>query len=176
MTKQTKIAAAVLGLLLVTTVVLLMLNSPSAQEKQELSKSGSFKITLDGTTKTVTMKDIEAVGISDISANYKPSGKQPVTRVYQGVSFAALLKYLELDTVALAEKNTSVVFTAIDGYTTAIKMEEALDEGKCAIVVSLENKPIGSKEDGGTGPYMMVLPQDQFSQRWCKFLGEVTFQ
>jgi hypothetical protein len=44
------------------------------------------------------------------------------------------------------------------------------------IVYAIDNKPLGKKEDGGAGPFELVIKNDPFSQRWCKFVSEVEIQ
>lgn len=170
MTKQMKISLVILGTLLALAAVFAVLNLQNLAGKKAAQQAQTFTILLGEQRAMVRMEDIEAVGVRDISANYKPSGKAPVTRVYQGVPFCEVAAYMQLDLSACK----TVVFTAADGYSTAITAEEALDPALCAIVTACEGEPLGGKEDGGTGPFMMVLPQDQFSQRWCKFLLEVS--
>lgn len=176
MNKQTKLAIAVLVVLFAMTLVFLKLNQPSSEEKQNLLNAGKFTITAGDIKKEVTIKDIEEAGVSEIAANYKPSGKQPTTRMYGGIPFSDLLDYLQVDTSSFDIEKATVVFTAIDGYTSAISLKEALDKELCAITISLDGKPLGDKTNGGSGPFMMVLPKEQFSQQWCKFLAEVTIQ
>lgn len=172
MSKQTKIVVLILGALILLTGALLIWNRPSAKERQELAEGEKFIIKIGDQSKEVTMADIEEIKTADVEANYKPSGKAPVTRVYQGVPFSRLAEHMGIS----QEGCSSVVFTAIDGYSTAISAEEAFDPEICVIAVSLEGEGLGSKEDGGSGPFMMILPKDQFSQRWCKFLAEVNIR
>ena len=171
MSRQMKIAGIILVVLLGSAAVFAVLNYQSLQEKKDLQNSASFKILTQEEEYTVSVADIENIGIQDIKANYKPSGKAPVERTYQGVPFADILGSLDIDTSSYQ----TVTFTAADGYATAISIDEAVDPEICAIVTKLDNQPLGKKEEGGSGPLMMILPKDQFSQRWCKFLMEVQF-
>lgn len=167
MSKQGKILTLIIVVLLGIGCLFLFLYQGSMKEKKTLESSGVFNIKVGEETYPVTMKDLEAIGIEDFKAIYKPSGKKAQEKTYSGVSFKGLLAYKKIEDTNLK----SFVFTASDGYASGLSREEAL--GQAMIAVKMEGKALGSKQDGGTGPYMMVLPNDTFSQRWCKFLIEI---
>lgn len=169
MTKQMKISLAILGALLALAAVFAVLNLRGLDEKKAAAQAQAFTIVIGEEKTTVTIEDMQTIGIRDIPANYKPSGKAPVERIYQGVPFVEVLTYKG---ISPADYKT-VVFTAADGYSTAISAEEALDPEKCVIATGLAGAPLEGKE-AGTTSLMMILPKDQFSQRWCKFLLEAS--
>jgi hypothetical protein len=105
-------------------------------------------------------------------ANYKKSGQAATNRTFQGVSLKAVVERMGID----YSRYVSVSFLAAAGYASALSIVEAMDDGNCYIVIAEENKPLGTRESGGSGPFMMILANDQFSQRWCKFLLEVNLQ
>jgi hypothetical protein len=168
--KNTKIVIAVIIVLTVTVVIFAILNRDNIAERKAMQDSGTFIITaVDGTRYNVTMYDILSLNPHVIDANYKKSGKEPVQKQYTGVSLKRLFDYFDIDYLL----TKSVSFTAADGYASAISIDDALDENNCFIVFEEEGEPLGTKESGGKGPFMMILANDQFSQRWCKFLLEV---
>ncbi len=166
MTKQIKITIGLIAFLAIAVVVLYFLNSPDTAPDQHV-----FNITIGETVHTVDIETFNAIGIIDITSNYNTSNTGDETRNFGGVPFKAILDYLDID----ASGYSSVVFTAHDSYSTAISIEEALDQEVCVIVSHEDGERIKDRENGGSGPFMMVLPMDQFSQRWCKYLGEVSF-
>ncbi len=171
MTKNSKIVLVIAAVLLVIVAVFAYLNKDNLAAKKESQQSGTFFIYAGNKQFTATMDDIAALKPFDIEANYKKNGKAPETKIYQGVSFKALVEKLGIDYSAFK----SVSFTAADGYASALTIEEAMNNQSCYIVISMDNVPLGTKENGGSGPYMMILAHDQFSQKWCKFLMEVRF-
>jgi len=165
--KSTIAVIAVLAALAIAVAVLAVLNSKTAAEKKPLLRDASFVIldgrTADGTELArVSAADIEALGLREIEANYKKSGKEPETRHYTGVPFAEILRARGIDPAAFG----SAVFSAADGYASALPIEKALDEENCFIVI----------DHGDEGPLRMVLPKDRFSQNWCKMLTDVTLK
>jgi len=166
------VVASVTIALTAAVVVLALLNREYIAPKKEAQDAGVFFLHAGDKEYTVTMDDIEALSPFDIDANYKKSGQAPETKTYRGVSLKATVESLGIDPSAFQ----SVSFAAVDGYTSALTIDEAMDDGNCYIVVSMDGKPLGTKEDGGSGPFMMILAHDQFSQRWCKFLLEIKLQ
>lgn len=168
----TLIVAAVVVALAVVVVVFALLNREGAEEKMQLQNDAVFLITAGGETVQVSMEDMESLTPRDIEATYKKSGKKPEIRTYTGVPLADILALKGVD----ASGYTTVTFTAADGYASALPLEEALSARDCFIVVMEGGEPLGKREDGGSGPFRMILPNDEFSQRWCSFLMEVQFQ
>ena len=160
--KSTIAVIAVLAALAVGVAVLAVLNGKSAEAKRQLRGDAIFLIIADGEEHRVTMEDIEALGPREIEANYKKSGKDPETRTYTGVPFAAVLRLKEINTEGLR----SATFAAADAYSSILAMEDALDEESCFIVI----------DPGDEGPYRMILAKAQFSQNWCKLLTDVTLK
>jgi len=160
--KSTIAVIAVLAVLAIGVAMLAVLNGREAAPKQQLRSDAVFLITVNETEHRVTMEDVESLGPRKIEANYKKSGKDPETRYYTGVPFAAVLRLKGIDAGGLR----SAVFTAADGYSSIISMEDALNEENCFIVIDHSNE----------GPYRMILAQAQFSQHWCKLLTNITLK
>ncbi len=172
MKKQTIIIIAVVAVLLVAVAVFAILNSGAMKEKGALQESGTFFLVSGDQKITVTQADLEAIGIVDFDANYDPSDAGPSVRHFSGVPLKALFDYYALDYA----QTSSITFTALDGYASALPIKDALDETSCYIAVAEDGAPIPPKAEGGSGPIMMVLAKDEFSQRWCKFLMEITLK
>ena len=156
-------------ILTLAAAILAFLNRENIAEKKAMQDSNTFLIIANGKQTIVTMDDITALEPCVVNANYKSSGENPVEKQYTGVSLKSVVDYFNID----YSKAKSVSFTAADGYASVIPISDALDEENCFIVIEEDGKPLGTKENGGSGPYMMILPNDQFSQRWCKFLLEI---
>jgi DMSO/TMAO reductase YedYZ molybdopterin-dependent catalytic subunit len=169
MAKNTRIIITTVAVLTIIVAVFAFLNRESVLEKKLAQESGFFVVCAGEDEYTVAMEDILSLSPFAISANYKTTGRAAETRVYQGVSFKALMESMEID----YGDYTAAIFSAADGYVSALRMAEAMDEGNCYIVIGLGGEPLGTRESGGEGPVMMILANDRFSQRWCKYLLEV---
>ncbi len=167
MTKQVKIAIAIIVALAIATVALYFLNRPSVT-----AQDSSFNIEANNEIYEIDIALLEEIGIIDIAANYNTSNTDgDETRNFEGVPLVHILEHLKIDMTNC----TGVVFTANDSYSTGISIDEALDPEICFIATGEDGEQLQGRENGGSGPFMMVLPNDQFSQRWCKYLAEVTF-
>lgn len=156
--KSTLAVIAVLAALAVGVAVLAALNGRSAGLKKQLLNDAAFLLTANGAEHKITMEEFRGLGLREIRANYKKSGKAPETRTYTGISFAEVLRFKNIELAGV----TKVIFSASDNYATALRLDEALDEENCFIVA-----------DDDEGPFRMVLARDQFSQRWCSYLINV---
>src|SRR6056297_1410291 len=76
------------------------------------------------------------------------------------------------DGVEVKTVNMSVV-KEVDGYTVALTAKEVKVDDNVYLVYQSDGKPLKGKKEGGTGPYRLVIKNDQFGQRWCKFVTEV---
>ncbi len=164
MKKSTGIVIAVLAVLTAGAAILAALNGAQATAKKKLQNDAEFLIvTGEGKQKVthkVTMEELQALEPQAIEAVYKKSGKDPETRAFTGVPFAAVLRAKNIDPTGFK----TAAFTASDGYASALPIADALNEESCFIVI----------DSGDEGPFRMILAKDQFSQRWCKLLTDVT--
>ena len=160
--KSTIAIIAILAALAVGVAVLAALSGKSAVEKRLLLDDAAFLIVAGEDEYRVTMEEFLALEQQEIEANYKKNNKDPETRTYTGAPFAAVLRMKAIDLADI----TTAVFSAADNYTSPLPIEDALDEENCFIVA----------DSGGEGPFRMILAKDQFSQRWCKLLTDVTLK
>ena len=162
MKKSTIVVIAVIAALAIGVAVLAVLNGRDAAGKKQLREDAVFVIVAGDVEYRVTMEDFLSLEQREFEAIYKKSGKDPETRYFTGAPFAELLQLKGIDPAGF----TVAAFGAADGYTSAITMEDALDAARCFIAA----------DDGADGPFRMILPLDQFSQRWCKLLTDVTLK
>ena len=170
MVRNTKIVIITVCALTIAVAVLAWLNRDSAAERMALEERGEFQIAAGGVKYSVTMGDLEEIGTRIIEANYKTNLMPPVKKEYTGVSLKSVLDYLGVD----CSNVKRVSFSASDGYASAASISDALNEDNCFIVFEEAGKPLGTRGSGGVGPYMVIFAKDRFSQRWCKYLFEIT--
>jgi len=170
MSRNTKIVLITTAVLALSVVALAFLNRGNVSEMKAIQDSGNFVITVDDRQYTVTLNDLEEIGPRSIDANYKTNLMPAVKKQYSGVSLRSLFDHMGVD-YSTAKR---VSFFAADGYASAAPISDALNEENCFIVFEEAGKPLGTKETGGFGPYMAIFAKDRFSQRWCKYLLEVT--
>ena len=169
MDKNTKIVLFSLTALSFLVVIFALLNRSYIEPMREAQRAGVFFLLADDRKHAVSIDDFEDFSPFDIDANYKTSGLSARNRTFRGVSFSTIAASFDIDISAYR----FVLFTAADGYASMLTSAEAMDAGNCYIVAGEEGRPLGTLEEGGMGPFMMILAHDAFSQRWCKYLLEV---
>ena len=57
----------------------------------------------------------------------------------------------------------------IDGYAAALSMDKVMDDDNVYLAYKRDGELLGTKTDGGNGPYQLIISKDKFSQYWVKF-------
>ncbi|NLZ93607.1 MAG: molybdopterin-dependent oxidoreductase [Firmicutes bacterium] len=162
----------VLVILIIIVAVTAVLNRESLREKAASQADAILYIKADGVETEVDFATIKELPEKEFPAVLKSSGKPPVDTSYTGVQLKDLLAKLEVKT----DGKKQVITKAVDGYTVALSMEEVLIDDNVYIVYKRDGKDLGTKEKGGSGPYQVVIRNDQFGQRWNKYLMEIELQ
>lgn len=166
MNKKITIIVAVLAAIVGITA---FLNLKSVEVKKELQENAKFILKENGKEiATLDMKEIRTLGETEFEANLKKDGKDPIPYTYTGVP---LKNIFEKYGVSLEDKS-AVVVAAIDGYTVAVDIDKILEDDNVYLAYMREGESIGNRENGGKGPYQMIISKDQFSQHWCKYAVE----
>jgi len=169
MNRNSKIVVISVVVLVFAVTVLAWLERDNIAERKAMQDSGTFLITAGGSQYIVTMEDIEDIGPRVIEANYKTNLMPAVKKKYTGVSLKSVLDRLGVD-YSTAKRAS---FSAVDGYFSAASISDSLNEENCFVVFEEAGNPLGTRESGGVGPYMVIFANDRFSQRWCKYLFEI---
>jgi hypothetical protein len=162
---------AVVILLSLMVAALAVLNYNDARERAARQHDATFIIQADGQTFIVDYDMLREIGIRDFIA-VKRSGGSAVQVNYQGVP----LKYIcgKLG-IGLADISGAAAFAA-DGYTVAVSIDKINDPENVFIATGENGVLLKNKENGGDGPYMLVIVKDPFAQFWCKYLSEIIFR
>ncbi|MCL2409818.1 MAG: molybdopterin-dependent oxidoreductase [Oscillospiraceae bacterium] len=165
--KSTIIIIVALCVLIPAVVVLAILHRGNMEERLELQAAGEFLVTVGEDTFNVSLADLQTIGSVNVSSS--PRGE---LRTFTGVPLVRIFDHFGVD---YSDART-VVFTSLDGFVTAISIGEALDETNTFVVFEEDGEPLGTREEGGRGPYMIVVALDPFPNRWARYLMEVTLQ
>lgn len=149
--------------------VFALINRNMMEDKIEVHENAEVIIKGDGEEVKLNLAEIKELGEEEFTADLKSSGNPAEEHTYTGVPLKAILKEANID----LEEGMQVIAKAIDGYTVAMDSEEVLDEDNVYLAYKIDGEGLGSKEDGGSGPYQVILRKDQFSQRWCKHVVEI---
>ncbi|NLM51584.1 MAG: molybdopterin-dependent oxidoreductase [Firmicutes bacterium] len=162
----------ILVILAVIVGVFAYLNKEGVRDKALSQQNAILIIVADGKEYEVTFAEILALEAVEFPAVLRSSGKPPVDTTYTGVELKDILAQKGITT----EGKTQVITKAVDGYTVALSLEEVLADDNVYVVYKRDGKDLGAREEGGSGPYQIVIRQDEFGQRWTKFLMEIELQ
>lgn len=163
-----KITLVIIILAAIVSVTAYM-NLKTVEVKKELQENAEFVIKDNGKEiAKFNMKEIRALGETEFSANLKTNGKEPIPYTYTGVSLKNLFEKYGVD----IKDKSALIVTSIDGYTVAVDINKVLEDDNVYLAYMREGESLGNREDGGKGPYQMIISKDKFSQHWCKFAVE----
>lgn len=166
MKKQNKIIIAIISILVVVIGMTAFLNKDNVKEKTTLNNDAIFIAKYKGEIiKQYTMAEIRALGEMSFTAIKDTSSSEPVEHTYLGVP---LIKVFE-DAGVEVFSDDVIVNLAADGYAVALEAEKVLEAENVFITYMVDDQPIGTREEGGNGPYQIIVSKDQFSQYWCKY-------
>ncbi|HAE43284.1 MAG TPA: hypothetical protein DCG34_10280 [Clostridiales bacterium] len=166
MNKNTKILAGIIIALATISAAAILLNRDNVVANKELNNNAIFVVLNDGKEVTsFNMSEIQAIGEVEFNATLRSSGSEPKEHVYTGV----LLKSIFANANISIEGKDAVIVTAADGYTVAVTIDKLMDDDNVYLAYKKDGELSGTKEDGGSGPYQMIIRKDPFSQFWCKF-------
>ena len=165
--RGTIVIVSVLALLVLLVVGLAVLHYDTVMERRVMQESGTLLFTAENYTHILFLEDLKSIGPVDISPRHRGE-----PRSFTGVPLAGIFDYLDVD----YSQTTSLIFTSLDGFATGISIAEALDTRNTFIVFEEDGEPLGTREEGGLGPYMLVVARDRFPNRWARYLMEITLQ
>jgi len=165
MSKQAKIIVAVLVVLIPAVIILAMINRENISERIALQESGTFLVTAFDNTHVVSLEDLFNLGVMNISAH--PRGAE---RNFTAVPVMTILEHLGID----PSGGRALILTSLDGFATSITVNEAMDTSNAFVVFEEDGEPLGTRAEGGLGPFMIVMALDSFPNRWARYLMEIT--
>ena len=164
---KTVLIMIITAALFIAVIVLGILNFENISERRLLQEGNTFLITAGSYTHTITKNDILLMDPKVISANFRDD-----IRNFTGVPIAEIFDFLDIEIT----NASTVILTSGDGFTTILTIDEALDRESAFVVFEEDGIELGSMEEDGDGPYMIVMAMDPFPNRWTKYLMEITIQ
>jgi len=165
---------AIVVVLVIILALLAFINQQNIKVTSSEAIKGTLLVAAGGNEKKLEFQDIEALNPVEFKATQDTSDSGPQEHTFKGV----LLKDVIAGVFSEDElkKASKVVVKAIDGYTVALSPEEVMEQGNVYLAFEKDGKPLGTKAEGGSGPYQVIITKDRFSQRWCKFVTEVSLE
>lgn len=115
------------------------------------------------------LKTLEKVTFDD---HIKENGEPKRDVSFTGVELKTVIDAIGVD----ISQCSAVAFRGRDSYMSASSIEEMYKNGKVYIVYERNGLQTLGKSMGGTGPMEIVITNEVFSMRNCKFLIEIAFE
>lgn len=173
LSRNNRLLLLIIGLLLLLVLTSALLNTGDLALKRQLEMDQQFILSWNGAEgpqqARVSMEDILALRPQEREAVLDTSISDAETVLVLGVELSALLDYYDIPWTA----DNYFEINGLDEYYSPVLYDEVLAPDNVLICIAMNGQSLGSKSTGGFGPYMMVIRNERFSQRWCKYVEEV---
>lgn len=157
-----------LAFFIIITALFAYLNRVDKSDRELNQENAVISIKYRDERRLISFSDLRKLQEYSFDAVLRSSGKEK-KNTYKGI----LLKEL-LEAEGIKGSDIYQVITrAVDGYTVTLSGQEILEDDNVYIVYEINGKRLKTKEEGGSGPYQLIIRKDAFGQRWNKFLMEL---
>ncbi len=163
----------IMGLFAIIIISLVITNIGGIEEERELLRERILRVSFAGEAVDLTLDEILDLKATNIRTIRRSSTAEDTEIFFTGVPLYEVLNHVFPEALAEAERVTA---RAADGYTIAYTSDEVLEENNIYLVYAREGEWLEPREEGGDGPFMTVVLQDEFAMRWCKYLTRVTVE
>ncbi|MGD0645467.1 MAG: molybdopterin-dependent oxidoreductase [Candidatus Bathyarchaeia archaeon] len=159
MKKTTKIALALIIVLVVAAVPLYFYTRPTPVQEGTFQIKGQVSNPLN-----VTLNQLQTFTPVTVQVTISSSGQPSANGVfnYTGVPLGTLLEQAHI-----SSNDTSVYIQASDGYGTTISIQDAMMQNTI-IAYQKDSKLLTPLKNGGEGPFRLIIGNDQYAQRWVE--------
>jgi len=165
--------AAVIAVLAAATLFLGYLNMRSMETTA--GEAGDISFTAGGNTTRLSFEELTALDSREFKAVEDTSSSGPAARKFKGVLLKDALNKAAIDDEVI-KASSKILIKGLDGYITALSPQEVLEAEGIYLAFEKNGKPLGNMKNGGSGPVQLVANTDSFSQRWCKYVIEVSLE
>ena len=159
--------------LLAAVAVLAVLNRGDAALKRALEENREFLLKAEGETLvTVSLQDIVDMQPVEFSTRLATSISAPREVSLRGVELRLIYESLGID---VSEASLFAV-RGLDSYFSPLTYAEVSAAEKVYICIAMDGEWLQDKSSGGWGPFLLVIKDELFAQRWCKYVEEIDAQ
>lgn len=170
MTLNNKGIALVIGVLVLVVGLTAYFNADGLADKRDAQANALVRIGTEGSEPTTfNMEDVKAVGEESFQAVVRSSARPPSEHTFTGVALQALLVAAGIDLEAAQQ----VIIRSVDGFVIALTVDEVRQKENIYLAYAMDGEGLGTREEGGSGPYQVIIREDPFSNRWSKFVTDI---
>lgn len=155
--------------LFVAVWISLKLNQPNIEEQKKLLENAEILLLANQQEYLIGLNDLMEIGEEEFTSVLDTSSTNPTNHKYTGVQLKNILSHYQID----LDESSALVLSGMDNYSVAYTTEEILKNNNVYIVFKEDDSYLGSKENGGRGPYESIVVADDFSNRRCKWLTRI---
>jgi len=160
----------VLALLLGVVALLVLLNQGDRELRRALEENREFLIKIDGErTASVSLQDLVDLGPQEFTTRFATSITSPRAAAMRGVELRLLLDALGIG----VDQASHLIISGLDSYYSPLTPEEVMREEHIYICFEMDGEVLKPQSEGGYGPFLMVLKDSRFAQRWCKYVEAI---
>lgn len=168
--RERKVLLGIFLLLFAVVAVTAALHSRASQPLDRLYQNEQLRIGInDQETRTLSRQDLQSLPFHDFEETRRTSAGDASRHAYGGIRVEDVLQHAGIDPAA----HEQVTVQAVDGYVRSIDMAQILADDQVYLVMTQDGQPLKTQEEGGDGPYLVVIRHEAFSQNWVKYLVEV---
>jgi DMSO/TMAO reductase YedYZ molybdopterin-dependent catalytic subunit len=168
--KANKLVYLILMLLLVAVGVLAFFNRGDVELRRALAENREFQIRINGGhAATVGLQTLLDLDPQEFTTPFATSITASRSATMRGVELRVLLESLEIDTANASH----FVVSALDGHYSPLTHFEVKQEELIYICFAMDGEMLKPQNEGGFGPFLMVIRGTRFAQRWCKYVEAV---
>ena len=165
-----KLVYLVLGLLLVALAVLVYMNRGDAELRRALEENREFQIRINGEhVATVSLQTLLELNPQEFTSSFATSIAATRNITLRGVELHRLLDSMEIDT----SKASHIIVSGLDGYHSPLTRAEVAQDELIYICFTMDGDLLKPQSEGGFGPFLMVIRNSRFAQRWCKYVEAI---
>lgn len=162
--------------IVVLAVIILVLGHINMKNVYTVAgEEGNINFTAGDKVSKLTFDEITSLNHIEFRATEDTSKSGPTGRKFKGVLLKEVLNKAGIDDEIIASYS-KIIVKGLDGYVIALAKDEVLSDKTVYLAFEKDGKPLGTMKKGGSGPFQMIAVSDSFSQRWCKYVVEVSLE
>lgn len=163
--KQIILSVIILAVLAAAITILAVLNRP-----QELPESGTVSVTSSGIElASFNMEQLQQLDSVQVQKEIVSSSFKNDEGLFCGVALRTLLAAADVDTSSASQ----VIVRSEDGFVAAFPIDDVMESDNIFLAYSKNGNSLGSLADGGSGPYRIIVTEDEFGNRCAKYVAEI---
>ena len=160
------VIGCVMILLAAAIAVLAYLNAP-----KEAAERGTLLIVRgEETLARLTLAQIREMPSVSIEKEIVSASHENDAGLFTGAPLRAILDAVQ---PGLLEEANQIVARAEDAFVTAYTAKEVRESDSILVVYEKDGAPLGTREEGGTGPLRVLIQDDPFGNRSTKYLSQI---